>query len=150
MSLKLPLRRSIRKTALAREISKALDARPPKIVAAPELLDLQIHFEALRRKGRLSRPLCQAIDGVRMVPEIDEEQKSFWKFSRAGATFSSRRVNDLAIARWTGGFSGADLAGLVRCSGSLALSRARLDGAGVDNLLITLEDVMLALQEVKR
>ena len=26
---------------------------------------LQIHFEALRRKNRLSQPLCQAIDGTR-------------------------------------------------------------------------------------
>jgi hypothetical protein len=57
---------------------------------------------------------------------------------------------DLASDRWTGGFSGADLEGLVRCAGSLALSRARKDGSGVDGLLITLEDVLRALKEVKR
>ena len=40
-------------------------------------------------------------------------------------------------------------AGLVRNAGSIALSRARVDGSGVDGLLITLEDVMQALEEVK-
>lgn len=112
---------------------------------------LQIHFESLRRKGRLSRPLCQAIDGTRVLAEVEEDVPNpFWRLRRAVPMFSSRRVNDLAAERWTGGFSGADLAGLVRCAGSLALSRARSDGAGVESLLITLEDVMAALVEVKR
>lgn len=39
--------------------------------------------------------------------------------------------------------------GLVRNAGSIALSRARVDGSGVNGLLITLEDVMQALNESK-
>ena len=57
---------------------------------------------------------------------------------------------DLASDRLTGGFSGADIAGLVRCSGSIALGRARRAGNGVEDLLVTLEDVREALQEVKQ
>jgi SpoVK/Ycf46/Vps4 family AAA+-type ATPase len=65
-------------------------------------------------------------------------------------TFPSRRRNyDLAADFSTNDFSGADIAGLVRAAGSLALSRARRDGTGVDGLLITLEDVQQALTEVK-
>ena len=45
----------------------------------------------------------------------------------------------------TGGFSGADLEGLVRYAGSIALSRARGEGAGIDTLVITLDDVKQAL-----
>lgn len=37
----------------------------------------------------------------------------------------------------------------VRAAGSIALSRARRDGSGVEGLLITLEDVQQALTEVK-
>jgi SpoVK/Ycf46/Vps4 family AAA+-type ATPase len=59
-------------------------------------------------------------------------------------------LTDLAADRWTKGFSGADLEGLVRCSGSIALARARKDGSGVDGLLITVEDVIMALDEVKQ
>jgi hypothetical protein len=40
-------------------------------------------------------------------------------------------------------------AGLVRNAGSIALGRARADGSGVNGLLITLEDVLQALDEVK-
>ena len=44
-----------------------------------------------------------------------------------------------------------DFAGLVRSAGSLALARARRqDGGGIDNLIITLEDVADALVEVKQ
>jgi vesicle-fusing ATPase len=57
---------------------------------------------------------------------------------------------DLAADYATGGFSGAEIAGLVRCAGSIALSRARKSGAGVLGLVITLEDVQQALTEVKR
>ena len=71
----------------------------------------------------------------------------FWKRRGAGPHW---KIRDLAHQRWTGGFSGADIAGLVRCAGSIALSRARTDGGGIENLLITLEDVRLALNEVKR
>jgi hypothetical protein len=60
-----------------------------------------------------------------------------------------KAVFDLADNTITGGFSGADLEGLVRCSGSIALSRARQEGVGIDGLLITLDDVKLALIEVK-
>jgi ATPase family associated with various cellular activities (AAA) len=59
-------------------------------------------------------------------------------------------VFDLAADEVTGGFTGADIAGLVRCCGSLALSRARQDGYGVEGLLITLDDVKQALNEVRR
>ena len=57
---------------------------------------------------------------------------------------------DLAADGVTGGFSGADCAGLVRCAGSIALARARDRGEGVEGLLITLEDVSEALEEVER
>ena len=56
---------------------------------------------------------------------------------------------DLADDAITGGWSGADLEGLVRCAGSIALSRARKDGGGVEALQITLDDVKQALVEVK-
>lgn len=87
---------------------------------------LQIHFGPLRQRGRLSRPLCEAIDG--------------------GTGWG--RSSDLASE--TEGFSGADIAGLVRCSGSLALDRTRRQGSsGLADLLITLEDVAEALKEVR-
>jgi len=103
---------------------------------------LQIHFEALRRRNRLSQPLCQAIDGTRG----GNDATSFWRRRGVGL---QRKIRDLANQRWTGGFSGADIAGLVRCAGSIALARARAEGGGIENLLITLEDVRLALDEVK-
>ena len=132
---------------------------------------LQIHFDALRRKGRLSMPLCQAIDGVapsrsRVSAEIprdssvaisDDARGRVRKreiFKRAiakawsDASSAVRPTYDLAADVNTGGYSGADIAGLVRCAGSLALSRARRDGNGVDGLLITLEDVKQALKEI--
>ena len=108
----------------------------------------QIHFDALRRRGRLSKPLCEAIDGVRVAS--NDENRQFRLFSRLSPrSLRSRRVKDLALDRWTKGFSGADIEGLVRCAGSLALARARQDGSGVDGLIITLEDVLNALDEVK-
>lgn len=132
---------------------------------------LQIHTDALRRKGRLSHPLCCAIDGVRSAyageTGFDESNsadevspdKSRGRKRRAikRATSSiidyiapgKNAVYDLADDRVTGGYSGAELAGLVRCAGSIALSRARKQGGGVDSLLITLDDVKQALSEVK-
>lgn len=138
---------------------------------------LNIHFDALRRKGRLSKPLCCAIDGVPSnngslgfskpitpdasasdsVVDIDSVTRNRKRdsFKRAvkkvwnEASSAVRPTYDLAADSATGGFSGADIAGLVRCAGSLALSRARHDGNGVDGLLITLEDVKSALEEVK-
>ena len=73
-----------------------------------------------------------------------DSPRFFWKRNER------QRIHDLASDQWTGGFSGADLAGLVRCAGSIALNRAREDGGGIENLLITLEDVRLALDEVKQ
>jgi vesicle-fusing ATPase len=142
---------------------------------------IQIHFEALRRKGRLSKPLCCAMDGVSTNYDY---QGDFIEFSpngdvtkdsgvvSAGGTqvkgrkrkairrainqvvdgfpAAVRPVYDLAADYASGGFSGADIAGLVRCAGSIALARSRNDGNGVEGLLITLEDVKQALTEVKR
>jgi SpoVK/Ycf46/Vps4 family AAA+-type ATPase len=63
----------------------------------------------------------------------------------------SSRISDLASGAWTHGFSGADLAGLVRNAGSIALARARKQGeGGVDSLQITLTNVEQALKEVKQ
>lgn len=110
---------------------------------------LQIHFEALRQKGRLSQPLCQAIDGIRKVD--DAPDGSLWKrpFRVSSTPFSGNKIKDLAADKWTRGFSGADIAGLVRSSGSLALSRVRRNGEGLESLLVTVEDVLEALKEVK-
>lgn len=138
---------------------------------------MQIHFDALRKKGRLSQPLCCAIDGVpygklpsradNSLPEdvdVDSASSSNMvvarirkrdKFKRTiekvwyETSSAIRPAYDLAATSATGGFSGADIAGLVRCAGSLALSRARKDGNGVGGLLITLEDVKQALDEVR-
>jgi vesicle-fusing ATPase len=138
---------------------------------------LQIHFEALRKRGRLSTPLCEAIDGASLSRSNDQgtgnpvivsnESNAYSPASVSGkrkrkrdkikqailktwsdASAAVRPSFDLAADANTGGYSGADIAGLVRCAGSLALSRARRDGNGVDGLLITLEDVKRALKEV--
>lgn len=125
---------------------------------------LQIHFDALRKRGRLSKPLCLAIDGVVRNPisgpqdqEVDEDVAETGKRKALKRSLikafhgTTRRASyDLAAHYATGGFSGADIAGLVRCAGSLALSRSRNDGNGVEGLLITLEDVREALKEVKQ
>jgi vesicle-fusing ATPase len=110
---------------------------------------LQIHFDALRKRGRLSKPLCEAIDGVAEQATGVEPGRFpiLWRF--AVLRHRSRTLKDLAADRWTKGFSGADLEGLVRCAGSIALARARKDGSGVDGLLITVDDVMKGLDEVK-
>ncbi|KAL7558658.1 hypothetical protein ACA910_010034 [Epithemia clementina (nom. ined.)] len=156
---------------------------------------LQIHFRALRERGRLSKPLCCAIDGVPLDKESDDSKtmvsspsslssssndelsetseqlttssgskRSALKMSlrhlaqslvSVVATAKSRnaRTNnnfyDLAADYATGGFSGADIAGLVRCAGSIALARSRKAGSGIESLMITLDDVILALEEVK-
>ena len=121
---------------------------------------LQIHFDALRQKDRLSRPLCCAIDGVpykydgsQQYEESEEstpgrKRRAVQRAFRKVVGSWNRRGYDLAAS--TDGFSGADLAGLVRCAGSLALARARQDGSGVDGLLITLQDVKEALNEVQK
>lgn len=106
---------------------------------------LQIHFAVLRRENRLSYPLRCAIDGK--VPEDATSSdlslfkgRNRWALNKAAPTWD--------LADKTEGFSGADIEGLVRCAGSIALSRARKDGRGVESLLITLDDVEEALKEV--
>jgi vesicle-fusing ATPase len=116
---------------------------------------LKIHFDALRKNGRLSKPLCCAIDGVKCDSEEDVYEEPAQKSKRVrlkqlvnkSLTFSAF---DLAADSVTGGFSGADLQGLVRCAGSLALSRARQNNYGVEDLQVTLEDVKMALLEIKQ
>ena len=133
----------------------------------------QIHYEALRRKGRLSGPLCRAIDGPTRRGVNNESSSNNaikddnTEYERKHSltsniktlvgkslnSISMRRnliINDLASDRLTKGFSGADIQGLVRCSGSIALSRARQQGMGLEGLLITEDDVLQALEEVKR
>ena len=131
---------------------------------------LQIHFDALRRKGRLSRPLCCAIDGIphsssshqagkQQTPKESPLSSSAGdqtrerkrdKFKNGVKTMFRSVIRSYPdLAEETNGFSGADLAGLVRSAGSLALARARQDGSGLDGLLITLEDARAAIREVK-
>eukprot|EP00577_Skeletonema_sp_RCC1716_P009275 CAMPEP_0113437716 /NCGR_PEP_ID=MMETSP0013_2-20120614/37574_1 /TAXON_ID=2843 ORGANISM="Skeletonema costatum, Strain 1716" /NCGR_SAMPLE_ID=MMETSP0013_2 /ASSEMBLY_ACC=CAM_ASM_000158 /LENGTH=690 /DNA_ID=CAMNT_0000328409 /DNA_START=247 /DNA_END=2315 /DNA_ORIENTATION=- /assembly_acc=CAM_ASM_000158 len=116
---------------------------------------LRIHFGALRERGRLSQPLCHAIDGPatrsRNSDEIDSSEKRGKKRRKLkNATYniidylSSASTKNVDLADETHGFSGADIEGLVRCAGSIALSRARRDGGGVESLLITLDDVQQA------
>ncbi|KAL3794145.1 hypothetical protein HJC23_012852 [Cyclotella cryptica] len=114
-----------------------------------ELLD-----EALLRPGRLEVQVevpLPAESGRREILQIHFGglRNLAKKALRPLSVMRARGFVDLASDEYTGGFSGADIAGLVRNAGSIALSRARVDGSGIDGLLITLEDVMQALQEVK-
>jgi vesicle-fusing ATPase len=120
---------------------------------------LQIYFGPLRQRGRLTQPLCCAIDGKVSVDDSKDyhQARSLRRWSRIAPmsvfwrnTTPHLTIRDLASDRWTGRFSGADLEGLVRCAGSLALARARKEGCGVDGILITLDDVSQALREVKQ
>lgn len=117
---------------------------------------LQIHFGPLRQRGRLSKPLCEAIDGhaANLLPLTSPGRRLFpWRKNKQTGTRlnSSRGLRDLAADRWTAGFSGADIAGLVRCAGSIALSRSRYQGDGaIDSLFITVEDVVQALDEIEQ
>ena len=116
---------------------------------------LKIHFDALRKRGRLSKPLCCAIDGVKgeidndyiSDEEIISKRQKLKRLIKRSISFSNF---DLAADSVTGGFSGADIQGLVRCAGSIALSRARQNDYGVEDLQVTLEDVKLALLEVSK
>jgi vesicle-fusing ATPase len=127
---------------------------------------LQIHFGALRRSNRLSYPLRCAIDGVKIMKSMSGDEiygnrsgesrnvmRKRERFKSSAKNFLGPwlvRQNislDLADDKYTGGMSGADLAGLARNAGSLALARARKDGSGVDGILVTLEDVIQALDE---
>jgi vesicle-fusing ATPase len=133
---------------------------------------LQIHFSALRKRNRLSYPLRCAIDGVNAGNSLAEERTQSDGTQHTSSDKSTRnrmrkrdRLKtsakkvigqwgvsrnssiDIADDKYTGGMSGADIAGLVRNAGSLALARARKDGSGVEGLLVTLEDVLSALDE---
>jgi SpoVK/Ycf46/Vps4 family AAA+-type ATPase len=123
---------------------------------------LNIHFDALRKKGRLSKPLCCAIDGVRYNEGIEgDDAGDFTQQVVQAPTRKRDKVKKILLqvaplprrnfdlAAVTDGYSGADLAGLVRCAGSIALARTRqVLGSGIDELLITLDDVKLAMKEV--
>ena len=58
-------------------------------------------------------------------------------------------VFDLANDSISGGFIGSDRDSLVSYAGSIALSRARGKGAGIDTLVISLDNVKQALTEIK-
>ena len=116
---------------------------------------LKIHFGPLRQSGRLSQPLIQAIDGANGPPDIDNpitegsKRKAIRRLIHKSPMFQRHDKYDLAADYATGGCSGADIAGLVRCAGSIALARSRELGDGIESLVITLEDVKQALAEVK-
>jgi len=122
---------------------------------------LKIHFDALRKRGRLSKPLCCAIDGLKCVDNDDgvkimnssteklRKREKIKRLIRNSLSSISERRYDLASDAITEGFSGADLQGLVRCAGSIALGRARDNDYGVEDLQVTLEDVKKALKEIK-
>lgn len=115
---------------------------------------LHIHFDQLRKNGRLSAPLCSAIDGSRNTAARTTINASMRKkICRRMQGFISKDLawrSSFDLADATKGFSGADIAGLVRCAGSIALARCRQDGASLQELLITLDDVKSALAEVKK
>ena len=129
---------------------------------------LKIHFDPLRRSGRLSQPLIQAIDAIdggnRLTDAATPNNGSATRHPRSKRKAVRKAMNrvvqrvpimqrhygyDLAADYATGGFSGADIAGLVRCAGSIALARSRQQGNSIDNLIVTLSDVKQALEEAK-
>jgi vesicle-fusing ATPase len=96
---------------------------------------LQIHFDALRKRGRLSQPLCRAIDGVERqngdasIDNVKNEslRKSIRrKLRQVVDVFPMRTSYDLAGDYSTGGYSGADIAGLV-VSFAVVLSTPSVD-----------------------
>lgn len=108
---------------------------------------LQLQFGALRGRNRLSYPLRCAIDGV-SSNIYDEEPNNTFRYGAKRFLRSLRRSIAYDLAAETEGFSGADIAGLVRCAGSRALARVRNEGTGVECLVITLDDVKQAIDEV--
>ena len=110
-----------------------------------------IHFDALRKRGRLSQPLLEAISGRELKLSNISKQSNQQARPRFWKRWNRRRTRvDLASDGYTKGFSGADIAGLVRCAGSIALARTRRqDDGSLDSLVITLEDVLEGLEEVK-
>ncbi|CAB1121270.1 unnamed protein product [Ectocarpus sp. CCAP 1310/34] len=110
-----------------------------------ELLD-----EALLRPGRME--VCMPIP---LPDDAGREQILAIHLRKAReAGLVSPEVTDAALGKKTGGFSGADLAGLVRSATSFAIAdwRGRLDGDGEANgeqaVEITAENFEQALREV--
>lgn len=141
-------RRDLLDEALLRpgRLEVQIEIPKPDIEGRREIL--KIHFEELRRRGRLSTPLCAALDGLDTIEKYTLSSAFKRRFKQAFKNLSSNQIKDLAAV--TENFSGADCAGLVRCAGSHALARARRQGQGIDGLQITLEDVSDALLEIKR
>ncbi|CBN77853.1 vesicle-fusing ATPase [Ectocarpus siliculosus] len=110
-----------------------------------ELLD-----EALLRPGRME--VCMPIP----LPDAAGREQILAIHLRKAreAGLVSPEVTDAALGKKTGGFSGADLAGLVRSATSFAIAdwRGRLDGNGEANgeraVEITAENFEQALREV--
>ncbi|CAM9981693.1 unnamed protein product [Ectocarpus sp. 6 AP-2014] len=110
-----------------------------------ELLD-----EALLRPGRME--VCMPIP----LPDAAGREQILAIHLRKAreAGLVSPEVTDAALGKKTGGFSGADLAGLVRSATSFAIAdwRGRLDGNGEANgeraVEITPENFERALREV--
>lgn len=89
---------------------------------------LKIHFGTLRERGRLSKQLCHTIDGLSYLPNIESEANSRLE-TDTNEVFKERKRDTLKrglitlfhkvrpcydLAAETDGFSGADIAGLVR------------------------------------
>ena len=133
---------------------------------------LRIQFEGLRKANRLSRPLLESLYPI-MLPDTDEytgfvnDVGAKWSWlpgrGRRNNANKKRKAIDLSSDRFTKGFSGADIAGLVRNAGSLALARWRLQdaqeigetivsgrGSVLEGLVVTLSDVLEALAEMKQ
>lgn len=90
---------------------------------------LQIHFGTLRERGRLSKQLCYAIDGLPYIPKLAIEDDNLETEVEKSESISERKRDKLKrglttlfqkvrpcydLAAETEGFSGADIAGLVR------------------------------------
>lgn len=110
---------------------------------------LQIHFDELRKNGRLSKPLCIALDGSDHSIARPSRARRLTR-SVLSMVVSNKQTKSIDLSDATAGFSGADIAGLVRCAGSIALARCRQDSKNVMELMITLDDVKTALNEIKK
>jgi len=142
-------RRELLDEALLRPGRLEVQIEVPKPTREARRQIMKLHFGPLRKQGRLSAPLCRAIDGTDVGKDFESKYNFLSRIRKTLLSSKVSRINDLAADRFTGGFSGADIAGLVRCAGSRALSRARTDGGGVESLIVTLSDVVDALDEVK-
>ena len=90
---------------------------------------LKIHFGTLREKGRLSKPLCCAIDGLPCSSKYESKANPADLKSENSEAYKERKRDTIKrglstlfqkvrppydLAAETAGFSGADIAGLVR------------------------------------